>query len=171
MSPKYDELGQVAWLWMNSSLHANWSTRMMMRNVVPPIANAQIKIIRDGDFPVAYASWAFFSDEAELRYIANPSQIKLEDWRSGERLWFIDFVSPFSARHTLKLKSQLRERFPDRYARALRVKPPSETGKVMTFFGEDAPKGWRREADAQMRSHFQTTKQHAVDVTGQGEVT
>lgn len=148
-------LGQIAWLWMNSNLHGDWSTRLMTRNVIPPINLGQYKIIygKEG-FPVAYASWAFFSKKTEFRYIVKPSQIQLQDWNSGDRMWFIDYISPFSVRHTLHLKSLLRVEFPDRFARALRVTPKGRTGKILTYFGKNVPKGWRATADAQILSYF-----------------
>ncbi|WP_138465874.1 toxin-activating lysine-acyltransferase [Poseidonocella sp. HB161398] len=150
----FGELGQISWLWMNSGLHADWSTRLMMRNVIPPVSLGQYEILREGCVPVAYASWAFFSEEAELRYIKTPSAIRLEDWTSGDRLWFIDYVSPFSLRHTLQLKSRLRARFENRFARGLRVVPGATKGRVVTYIGKDISEGWQQTADAQMMSHF-----------------
>lgn len=126
----------------------------MTRNVIPPISLGQFRIISNGTFPLAYASWAFFSPDAELRYIANPSKIDIKDWVSGDRMWFIDYISPFSPRHTLQLKSELRKMFPNRYARALRVHPDSQEGRVLTYFGKNPPDGWRAKADHDMLSHF-----------------
>jgi cytolysin-activating lysine-acyltransferase len=85
------DLGRIAWLWMQSSLHQKWSTRLMMRNVIPPVSSEQFKLISEGELPVAYASWAFFSAEAEKRYIINPQLIDINDWNSGDRMWFIDY--------------------------------------------------------------------------------
>lgn len=161
----FSHLGQIAWLWMNSNLHGDWSAQLMTRNVIPPISLGQYKIIQDKKgVPVAYASWAFFSEEAEFRYIAKPSQIQLQDWNSGDRMWFIDYVSPFSVRHTLHLKSLLRDQFPDRFARALRVTPKGRTGKVLTYFGENVPESWRATADAQILSHFAERDNKGKDV-------
>ena len=149
------QLGQISWLWMNSKLHEDWSTRLMSRNTIPPISLGQYEILHGNDgIPVAYASWAYFSEDAELRYIRDPSLIRLEDWNSGDRLWFVDYVSPFSVKHTLALKSVLRERFSDRFARGLRVTPGGKTGRVLTYFGENVPEGWRTTADEQILSHF-----------------
>ncbi len=150
----FTNLGYIAWLWMNSKLHQKWSSRMMLRNVIPPISLAQFKIISDGVHPLGYASWAFFSADAELRYIANPSDIEIGDWNSGSRLWFIDFISPFSPKHTLRLKSELREMFHGRYARALRVHTDLKEGRVLNYIGYQAPSGWREQADQEMLSHF-----------------
>lgn len=154
ISENFSDLGRIAWLWMNSNLHDAWSTRLMMQNVIPPITLGQYRIISDGAFPVAYASWAFFSPEAEQRYIVSPSQIDIKDWSSGDRMWFIDYISPFSPKHTLRLKSELRDLFSNRYARALRVRPDGVEGRVLTYSGEDAPDGWRDRADAEILSHF-----------------
>ena len=126
----------------------------MTRNVIPPISLAQYRIISNGQFPVAYASWAFFSPEAERRYILNPTLIDIEDWNSGERMWFIDFISPFSTENTMRLKSELRSVFPNRYARALRLRRESKEGRVMTYFGDNLPEGWRTRADIEILSHF-----------------
>lgn len=149
-------MGKLSWLWMNSKLHADWSTRLMMRNLIPPISLGQFEILEKDGMPVAYASWAFLSPEAELRYIKSPSKIQLEDWTSGDRMWFIDYVSPFSARHTLELKSRLRGQFGDRFARSLRVTPGCNTARVVTYFGREVQDGWRQSADTQILSHFAT---------------
>lgn len=149
-------MGKLSWLWMNSKLHADWSTRLMMRNLIPPVSLGQFEILEKDGLPVAYVSWAFLSPEAELRYINSPSQIKLEDWTSGDRMWFIDYVSPFSVRHTVELKSILRDRFDHRFARSLRVTPGSEKARVVTYFGKEVEEGWRKTADTQILSHFAT---------------
>ena len=154
VSTNFTDLGHIAWLWMNSRLHGGWSTRLMTRNVIPPISLGQYRIVFDGDFPVAYASWAFFSPQAELRYIANANQIDIKDWSSGDRMWFIDYISPFSTRYTRRLKSELRAMFSGRYARALRVQPEVDKGVVVTFHGAEMPDGWRVKADTEVLSHF-----------------
>lgn len=157
MENHFNDLGRLAWLWMNSKLHGAWSTRLMMRNLIPPINTRQYMIIEDGGVPRAYVSWAFFSKEAELRYIAHPENIQLEDWNSGDRLWLIDFISPFSRKNTLLLKQQLCDRFPTKYAHALRVRPGNtEKGRILTFFGKDAPSDGRQQAETQILEHFAT---------------
>lgn len=151
---KLADLGKISWLWMNSRLHAPWSTQAMMRNVIPPISHGQCRILVENEFPVAYASWAYLSEEAERRYILQPSQIRLEDWTSGNRLWFIDYVSPFSLRHSFHLNRLLRQDFSDRYARAFRVQSGKENGRIMTYRGVNAPENWRALADCEVMAHF-----------------
>lgn len=87
--------GQVVWLAMRSPLHQGWLLADIERFFVPPLLFRQFKLYRDGDRPHAFVSWAFFDADAEARYLAEGSRIKLDDWRSGDRLWIIDFIAPF----------------------------------------------------------------------------
>ena len=72
----------------------------------------------------------------------------------GDRLWFVDYVSPFSVKHTLALKSVLREKFSDRFARGLRVTPGGKTVVCLLTLGS-VPEGWRATADEQILPIFQ----------------
>lgn len=151
---KISALGAMVWLLMHSTLHKGVTTRVLMRNTIPPIALKQYVIIYDDGYPVAYVSWAFFSAESERKYIHEPSMLDPKDWNSGERLWFIDFISPFSYRHTVALKSWLKKNFPGRYARALRVKPDDSVGKIHTYAGSDLPDDWKDGADQEILAGF-----------------
>lgn len=126
----------------------------MMRNIIPPVKLRQYKIISNGTVPLAYASWAFLSPDAERRYIFDPSMIELADWNSGDRMWIIDFISPFSIKHTFKLACELRALFPERHARALRVSDNNEAAQVHTYRGNGTSNGWRQKADAEIFSNF-----------------
>ena len=132
----YQLYGEVAWLWSNSELHLNWSIRTQAILTIPPLKLNQFRILYDQDQnPVAYCSWAFFDEIAEANYILNPGQIQPSSWNNGDRLWFIDFVSPFSKHYTLKLRRQLSSLFPMSVGTSLRVKPKNEVGKIITFNG------------------------------------
>ena len=47
-----------------------------------------------GEAPIAFASWAFVSDEVEARLKRGQIKLKPSEWRSGERCWIIDLVAP-----------------------------------------------------------------------------
>jgi len=50
---------------------------------------------RDGEW-IAYATWAYLTEGAERRLVEeDPPFIPLADWNEGDRLWIMDFVSPF----------------------------------------------------------------------------
>ena len=132
----YKRYGEMAWLWANSELHLNWSVRTQALLTIPPVKLNQFLILYDSERnPAAYCSWALFDATAEADYILNPGQIKPNSWNKGDRLWFVDFVSPFSRLYTLKLRRELSLLFPTSVGTALRVKPKQEIGKIITFNG------------------------------------
>ncbi|KZL22628.1 toxin-activating lysine-acyltransferase [Pseudovibrio sp. Ad37] len=127
--------GKIAWLWSNSELHKDWTVNLQAGFALPAIAKEQFCIVEQGGFPVAYCSWAFFDQETEEKYILNPSLLNPDSWNCGDRLWFIDWISPFSARYTWALRSEMAKQFPTKIARALRVKKGNSRGRIATFAG------------------------------------
>ena len=130
-------LGKIAWLWMNSPLHERWTVDLQRHFILPPVVLGQYELIERDGMPVAYASWARVSHEAEVAYIGNASHLPLEHWNSGDRLWFVDWVAPFGRRDSMTLRSLLAQRFRDQVARAIRVKTDRQTARVMEFVGPD----------------------------------
>jgi cytolysin-activating lysine-acyltransferase len=71
--------------------------------IFPPILLEQCKLYFDnkaGQLPVAFASWALFSESAERDYLAH-QRIAPSNWNSGDRLWLIDFISPFGGSRSI----------------------------------------------------------------------
>lgn len=135
----FDQLGKLSWLWMNSPLHREWSVDMAARFLLPPIHLNQIEILERDGVPVAYCSWAWLSEAAEIRYMIDPSDLNERDWNSGDRLWFADWVAPFGAADSWHLRSVMAARFPQEVARAIRVKRGSKRARVMEFKGPKLP--------------------------------
>ena len=137
----YELYGEVAWLWSNSELHLSWSIRTQSYLIIPPIKLNQYLILYDEEQnPVAYCSWAYFDQAAEANYILQPGKIHPSSWNIGNRLWLIDFISPFSTQYTLKIRRQLSDLFPLNIGAALRVKPHEEVGKIITYCGVNLAK-------------------------------
>ena len=128
-------LGKIAWIWMNSPLHVSWSVQLLSRFLLPPIQAKQYLLIERDGYPVAYCSWAFLSKAAEFKYMIDPSDISVEDWAGGDRLWFVDWVAPFSKNDSISMKNELIHQFPHSLARAIRVKKDKTTARVMEFKG------------------------------------
>lgn len=137
----YEVFGDLSWLWCNSDLHSGWPIQSMAKYLIPPIEMGQYKILKKEGVPVAYCSWAFLSKEVEVNYLLNPACLEFSSWNSGDRLWFIDWVSPFSKAHTWELKGEMAKLFDLNLARALRVKKGKDTARVMEFKGMD--RGWQ----------------------------
>lgn len=134
-SNHYVVLGKMAWLWMNSPLHRDWSIDLLTRFALPAIELGQYLLLEREGVPVAYCSWAHMSEQAEAAYMLDPSKLDLADWHGGDHLWFVDWVAPFNARDSWSLKRQLAQRFPLSVARAIRVKRSSTAARVMEFKG------------------------------------
>lgn len=64
--------------------------------LMPPIALKQFRIFAQDSRPLAYASWAFVSDEVEARFKTGVTKLKPNEWKSGDRCWLIDLVAPMA---------------------------------------------------------------------------
>lgn len=133
--PEFSVLGKMAWLWMSSPLHKPWTVDLLSRFVLPAIESNQYLLLERDGFPVAYCSWAFLDQNAEVKYMIDPSHIRAEDWTGGDRMWFVDWVAPFSRGDSISMKNQLVEMFPYSLARAIRVKRGKKHARVMEFRG------------------------------------
>lgn len=125
--------GQVIWLAMRSPLHQGWLLADIERFIIPPLLHRQFKLYREDDRPRAYVSWAFFSAEAEARYLAEGSRIEFDDWQSGDRLWVIDFIAPFGEARSVcrDLRTGI---FAGKSGRALR-RDHADTGRLRVMNG------------------------------------
>lgn len=133
---RFDDYGRLAWLWSNSTLHRDWTTNFQARFLIPPIyLNQYILCCDDNKMPVAYCSWAWMSRASEIKYLLDPSYLEPSSWNDGDRLWIIDFVSPFDLTNTKHLYQQVIHHFPNEHAHALRVKDDKEIAHVMSFTG------------------------------------
>jgi len=135
---KYDVLGKLAWLWMNSPLHRDWPVDLLSSFALPPIELGQYLLLERDGLPVAYCSWAHLNSQAEAAYMLNAANIPLTEWNGGDHLWFVDWIAPFSKADSWEMKRQLEEKFPTSVARAIRVKRGGKTARVMEFKGPQA---------------------------------
>ncbi len=74
-----------------------WNMLDVYTCLIPPVSLGQFRIWFDEeDDPIGFMTWAFMSKEVEdyfLKYDEMPEDI--EAWKSGDRLWGMDFVAPF----------------------------------------------------------------------------
>lgn len=68
---------------------------MFAINVLPAIRANQYALLTRDNYPVAYCSWANLSLENEIKYLNDVTSLVAEDWTSGDRKWFIDWIAPF----------------------------------------------------------------------------
>ena len=153
-APPAQLLGHIAWLWSLSPLHAEWPCHLLRSQVLPALKQRQCVLVGNGAHPVAYAAWAWLSDEAQARYLQNPNALDVADWRSGPHLWWIDWVAPFG--HTKAMAAHFKAHvFPRHTGRALRVKPGARVARVVDFHGDQVAWMQRREQRSQFSAQFE----------------
>jgi cytolysin-activating lysine-acyltransferase len=55
--------------------------------------------------PVAFATWAFVTDEVAQTMLADPNyRMDISEWNEGDQLWLVDFVAPFGEARNLVRK-------------------------------------------------------------------
>ncbi len=114
-----EALGAAVWLWTHSRSHRNFPLHTLPTLLLPAIKCRQFALAYEDGKPVFYLSWAFFSEQAETRYLTqSPLAMPESDWNCGERLWLLDWVAPFG--HTLAMHRWVRTQlFVDRCIRYL----------------------------------------------------
>ncbi|WP_149194181.1 toxin-activating lysine-acyltransferase [Luteimonas suaedae] len=114
-----EALGQVVWLLSQSPLHREMKLKDLEWSFMPAILKEQFRIFRFGplpklagvdppefkltgftregieQLPLGVAIWAHLSEAAEAK-LENGEHLGAEDWRSGDRLWLVEFVAPFA---------------------------------------------------------------------------
>ncbi|EBJ5114619.1 toxin-activating lysine-acyltransferase [Salmonella enterica] len=132
---KFDVIGHISWLWSCSSLHRTWPMSVFAINTLPAILNQQFILLMSEGYPVGYCSWANLDIVNEVKYINDTNSLISEDWNSGDRSWFIDWIAPFG--HHKQLYNYVREKFPNKLFRAIRVSDKYKKGRITEFYGRD----------------------------------
>lgn len=156
----YSVFGKIAWLYSNSQMHRKWSMEATIPYIMPPIELRSFCLLEKGEIPVAYCSWARFDLAVETKYLMSASSLQVGDWCSGNRIWFIDWISPFGIENTKSLKAAIEDEFAGEVVRALRVWPDSgRNGRVTSYKGRLVS---RECANALLRRYFDELEQQLV---------
>ena len=132
-------LGEMVWLYSFSGIHRDWPVGSIHQWLLPAIMHKQYRIYHKGKKPVGFVTWAWLSREGETAYVRNTKSLQPKDWKSGDRLWFLDFIAPFG--DTKNMAQDLRQNlFPKDVARFLRAKKGSDTLRIMYVHGAKAVK-------------------------------
>jgi cytolysin-activating lysine-acyltransferase len=91
-------LGEVVWLLGRSDAHKHLFLTDLDWLVLPPVQLRQFRIWQNDNKPVAFASWAYLTEEAGERFangarIGRMGQNAPGTRKSGEQLWLIGFVA------------------------------------------------------------------------------
>ncbi len=114
-----EALGQVVWLLSQSPMHRELKIKDLEWSFMPAVLFEQFRVFRFGplpggqtvdpaafaklgltkegleQMPLGVAIWAKLSADAEAR-LERGEKLKAEDWRSGDRVWLVEMISPFA---------------------------------------------------------------------------
>ncbi|MDP1782287.1 MAG: toxin-activating lysine-acyltransferase [Hydrogenophaga sp.] len=145
-----EAFGAAVWLWMQVPRHRQLTIKNLDKRLLEPIRQGQYVLVCTGQHnnqrdPVALLLYACLNAPAESRYIKDPTApLASADWRSGDRLWLIDWVSPFG--QSLQLRHRMLELFARQTARSLQRHPQWNASQVKTWLGDtcsgDAARAW-----------------------------
>jgi cytolysin-activating lysine-acyltransferase len=145
-----EAFGAAVWLWMQLPRHRQLTIKNLEKRLLEPIRQGQYVLVCTGQHqrqrdPVALLLYACLNARAESRHIKDPTNpLAPADWRSGDRLWLIDWVSPFG--QSLQLRHRMLELFARQTARSLHRYPHWNGSRVKTWLGDtcsrDAAQAW-----------------------------
>ena len=86
-----ETLGHLIEYCIVQGVYMNWQLRDLERLFIPPMSIGQYREIYNSKEMVGFVSWALLNDDTTshiLKYGSDPRQY---EWKSGRRLWIIDF--------------------------------------------------------------------------------
>lgn len=116
-----EALGQVVWLLSQSPQHRELRIKDLEWSFMPAILVEQFRVFRFGplpglehvdpktfapagitkegleQMPLGVAIWAKLSEAAEAK-LERGERLAMEDWRSGERVWLVELITPFATK-------------------------------------------------------------------------
>lgn len=114
-----EALGQIVWLFSQSPMHRELPIKALEHSVMPAVMLEQFRVFRFGplpglenvnpesfapaglskegleQMPLGVALWAELSEAAEAK-LERGEKLSLDEWKSGDRLWLVEMISPFA---------------------------------------------------------------------------
>jgi cytolysin-activating lysine-acyltransferase len=114
-----EAIGQIVWLLSQSPLHRELKIKALEWSFMPAVVHEQFRIFRFGPtpglsdadptsfaqfgltreglerLPLGVAIWAHLSEAAEAKLEAG-EHLTAEEWKSGDRTWLVELISPFA---------------------------------------------------------------------------
>jgi cytolysin-activating lysine-acyltransferase len=127
-----EALGQIVWLLSQSPTHRELRIRDLEWSFMPAVALEQFRIFRFGPLPgsenldpatfaasglskqaleqtpLGVAIWAKLSEAAEAK-LEKGEHLSPAEWRSGDRVWLVELISPFATPANKLSETMLRD--------------------------------------------------------------
>lgn len=88
-------LGEIIWLMTRSANHRYFFISDLEWMVLQPVSLGQFRIFHGEEFPVGVLFWAYVNGAVEDRLQQGITRLSPGDWKSGDRLWLVDAITPF----------------------------------------------------------------------------
>ncbi len=130
-------LGYIAGLFSNSKYHIKASIGHFMSSVVPALRHQQFKIFFNGFKPIAYVSWVMLSDEVQEKYKTGKHALTIDEWKSGENIWLVEFIVPYSQKDRDTVIKNLKEKIlPNKTINIITRNPDGSVKGIIKNFEE-----------------------------------
>ncbi|MDO8770401.1 MAG: toxin-activating lysine-acyltransferase [Burkholderiaceae bacterium] len=142
-----EAFGSATWLWMHAKNHRDIPLLALDHMLLPAISLRQYALVLEetqtGTRPIGYLGWANLSAEAESRYLHSPfGGLSNLDWNSGDRMWFVDFFTPFG--HSRQVYALLKPLFSGISARYMYHHSNERGVRVLTYTGSRVERAYAR---------------------------
>lgn len=131
--------GEMAWLYARSPLHRDMPVRKLEQWALPAISLSQYRLYRRENRPIGFFTWAKLTKQIETKYALDPQSLQPPQWKSGDRIWLIDFIAPFGGAGEI-MRDLRTNVFPHDVGRALRPYKNGKGNRVIYFHGIHAVK-------------------------------
>ena len=127
---------QFVLLCRHSEVHRRWSVDDLATNFLPAIGHGQFQLYQAGPKVIGGMTWAWLDALTEAKLLADGLTPPGEAWKSGDRLWFIDFLAPYGHARTIA-RHFMTHLMPAESGRGLRRRPGGHIYRTGTWH-------WRR---------------------------
>ncbi|WP_107671196.1 toxin-activating lysine-acyltransferase [Cyanothece sp. BG0011] len=116
-------IGSLTHLMMSSKLHQRYQIIDISGRFLPSLIHNQFRYCEMDSKPLGFVNWAWLSDEVEEKFKTGKYVLKLDEWQSGNNLWFLEFIAPFG--HANLMIKDLRNNILPKGtpAKSLRIRP------------------------------------------------
>ncbi len=133
---EYTQVGFALELLAQSDYHQQYSVGDYFRTeILPPIWTNQVRFYLTAEgVPTAMMTWAWLSQEVEQEMHQTGRSLEQDEWQSGERLFFNDWIAPYgnirSVMHDIATNV-----FPDKTATSIRRNMDGSIRKINYWTG------------------------------------
>ena len=87
-----EALGSMILLCIQNDYYLDWSMLDIKKILYPAVSLGQYRIFRRNEQAIGFVTWAMLSDNASCYLSKYPAAPRPYEWRTGPRIWIMDFV-------------------------------------------------------------------------------